>query len=69
MGDFDHGFVDAAWAGVFTAIVGGIGWLISRSFARMDKRHERAEDKFEEHDKQIAAHETRITVIERTKNK
>ena len=68
MGDpVDHSIVDAAWAGVFTALVGGIGWLISRAFTRMDRRHERAEDKFEEQDEKLADHETRITVIEKTK--
>ena len=52
------------------AIGGGlaalIGWFVRRDISSMDKRHERAEDKFQEQDRILYDHETRITVIEKT---
>ena len=48
----------------FSAFLALLGWLGNRAFARMDKRHERAENKFEEMDDTLNAHETRISVLE-----
>jgi hypothetical protein len=42
-----------------------IGWFLKRDISGMDKRHERAENKFGEQDKTLSDHETRITVIEK----
>ena len=54
MNELNHQLMDAFWASLFTAIFGLIGWLGNRAFARMDKRHERAENKFEDVDANIA---------------
>ena len=48
------------------AFLAAMGWMFNRAVSRMDKRHERAENKFEEQDRQLGDHEIRITVIERT---
>lgn len=47
------------------AFLAAIGWILRRDLTAMDKRHERAEDKFEKIDDEIGEHETRITVLEK----
>ena len=64
----DHSLVDAPWAAAFTAFLSAIGWLVSRGFDRLDKRHSRAEDKLEKQDERLNDHETRISVLEKFDN-
>lgn len=48
------------------AFIACISWLVKRDISAMDKRHERAENKFEKVDDELADHDKRITVIEKT---
>lgn len=50
---------------LMAAFLAAIGWILRRDLTAMDKRHERAEDKFEKIDDEIGEHETRITVLEK----
>lgn len=49
---------------VVTALIATLGYLGRDRLRSMDARHQRAEDKFEEHDDQIAALETKVAVLE-----
>lgn len=60
----DGGFNDH-WPDILvSAFIACVGWLLKRDISGMDKRHERAENKFSEHDKTLGEHETRIAIIE-----
>lgn len=50
------------------ALLAVSGYLMRRDITAMDRRHERAENKFEKVDDQLGDHETRITVIEKTRD-
>lgn len=53
------------WPDFLTAaFIAAIGWLLKRDISGMDKRHERAENKFAEVDKTTAEHDKRIAVLE-----
>ena len=54
MNDLGHGIADAFWASVFIALFSSLGWILSRGFARMEKRHARAEKKFDDLDDNVA---------------
>ena len=47
-----------------TAFLAVVGYLLRRDISAMDKRHERAEDKFEELGKITGSLDTRITILE-----
>jgi hypothetical protein len=55
------------------AVIGGfctvIGYFLKRDISGMDKRHERAEDKFEKIDDTLGDHRTRITLLEKSEGK
>lgn len=64
----DASFADH-WPDIVVAsFLAAIGWILRRDISAMDKRHERAEDKFTEQDKVLGDHETRITVVEKTRD-
>lgn len=52
---------------LLAAFLAAMGCLFDHALSRMEKRHERAENKFEEQGKTLGNHETRITVIEKTR--
>lgn len=53
------------WMDIFVAtLIACIGWVLRRDISAMDKRHERAEDKFSKQDEVLSDHHTRITVLE-----
>jgi hypothetical protein len=53
------------WIDVFVAALLAVaGYLMRRDITAMDRRHERAENKFEKVDGTLGDHETRLTVIE-----
>lgn len=64
MGDFSKHWPDVLMA----ALLAVSGYLMRRDITAMDRRHERAENKFEKVDGQLGNHETRITVIEKTRD-
>ena len=48
----------------FATLVAVIGFLLRRDISALDKRHERAEKKFDQVDEKIGDHETRISILE-----
>lgn len=61
---FDGGFSEHWPDALVAAFIACMGWLLKRDISAMDKRHERAEDKFETQGSTLGKHETRITVLE-----
>jgi len=49
---------------VVGTLVASLGWFVSDRFRAMDARHQRAEDKFEEIDKDIGKLKVRTTRLE-----
>lgn len=70
LGMLDVGNLSDHWPDIALAtFLAAIGWLLRRDISSMDKRHERAENKFAEQDRAINDHETRITVLEKTSDR
>ena len=53
------------WVDVFVAaLLAGLGWFVSDRFRALDARHDRAEDKFEEIEKDLTEIKERLSTVE-----
>lgn len=61
-GDFG---LNEHWQDALLAALLALGvWFIERGISRMEKRHERAEGKFEKIDDRLSDHHARLAVVE-----